>query len=712
MAADSTFSGGLEQSYISEYAAQAGMIRSPAVDISTMQPGQRSVPTQAVAAQIIVKLVQDNRQRNLLNARIMSRYDAEKPWRDEILEQEGLSWKANFSTKPLPTLIDKVAPRFADALDKTRFLTSSALPDYIPGSAEKTRRFREEITKLIRGRRGWKNLIDELAQENALFGFCGVACLNEYDWFPKAFRQDEFFIPIGTKQNAEYCQLCVLKETILPHDLFEQIKDHQSAHEAGYNVPNAVKAVNEASPQTIRSKYADWARVYEDLQRQLSLFGSFMQGASVIELWHVLATEVTGKVSHSTYATNAFYPIFGRADRFESMTDAVAFFSFQQANGTMHGSKGIGREVYAMANVLDRARNEIVDRLQLAGKLVLSGDQKHFRKFRMNVFGNAILISKEFEVSSQRIDGAVDPYIAMDSWLTGLLDQMAGSTTPKVFQGERVTKAAVDFYAARDDEKADSVIGRFLTQISDLVSMMQRRICKEQVDEPGAKEVQKRLLSIMSREELDLLANTPTIRTVADYTEMERQKIVVIASEARANPLYNQKKLEREKISALLSSDFADTVLLPDDDPTEMAEQARTQQMENFILVQGQPVPVSPRDNHRIHLDVMLPAVTSTVHTAMDQPAALGILKELVMHGEQHIAYALQQGADKQTFAEDIQVVEQAKQALMKIAALEAQQQSGQEPNPQTADAFGAPPPASPMNPGTPPTTTPPAQTP
>ena len=698
MATDSTYSTGLEQSYISEYAAQAGMIRSPAVDPATMQPRQRSVPSQAVAAQIIVKLVQDNRQRNIIAARIMSKYDAEKPWKDELLEQEGLSWKANFSTKPLPTLIDKVAPRFADALDKVKFLTSSQLPDYVQGSTEKTRRFREEITKLIRGRKGWKNLVSEIAQENALFGFAGVACLDEYDWWPKAFRQDEFFVPIGTKQNPEYAQLVVLKETILPHDLFARIRDHESANDAGWNIPNAVKAVNEASPQTIRSKYADWARVYEDLQRQLSLFGSFMQGASVIELWHVLAVEVTGKVSHSVYATNAFYPVFGRADRFESMADVAAFFSFQQANGTLHGSKGIGREVYAMANVLDRARNEIVDRLQLAGKLVLRGDEKHFRKFRMNVFGNAILVSNNFEVSQQRIDGAVDPYIAMDSWLTGLLDQIAGSTTPKVFQGERVTKAAVDFYAARDDEKADAIIGRFLTQMSDLVSIMQKRICSEQVDDEPAKQMQQRLLKVMSPEELQMLANQPTINTVSDFTELQRQKIVVIAQEGRSNPLYNQKVLEREKVSALINGDFADQILLPDEDPTELAEQARMQQLESFLMVHGQEVPVSPRDNHRVHLDVELPAITATVNSAMTQPEAVALLEVLLSHAEQHLGFAMAQGADKSLFAADIQAVQQAKAAVQQIKALTAQAQAGVEPGPDGAEAFAPLTPPSPMD--------------
>jgi hypothetical protein len=450
--------------------------------------------------------------------------------------------------------------------------------------------------------------------------------------------------------------------------------------------------INASMPQDRRSQYSAWERVYEDLIRESNLGMSHESGARVVVVWHLLATEIDGKVSHYIFEEKTFTELFTSEDQYESMADAVAFFSFQQGNGTLHGSKGIGRELYSIAGIIDRSRNEVVDRLNLSGKVIIQADEKVLKRFRMSVVGNAILIAQGYNVLERKLDAAVEPFVQLDQFLTNLLDQMAGATTPKALEGERVTKAAVDFLASREEETKDNIISRFLTQFSAAVTTMQKRMCDPNTSEDDAKAMQERLLKIMTREELDQLANTPSAETVKDYTEIKRQQIVIIATEARGNPLYNAKEIERRKLTALVDEEFADAVLLPDNDPTEEAEQTRAQMMElaSIIIPQSADVPVSPRDNHIIHLNVLMPALESTAQQAVQDPNALQTLMAILQHAKMHEQAGLEVGVSKDEMAPFSDIIAKLAAQLPKLAEA-AEQQAKAEQRQAELDA-GAPP--------------------
>ena len=656
-----------------------GAVSSPNLSTS-LKPKNRSIRDAKQAKNIITSLEQANRERNKKNARIMAKYNSERPYTQQSLESEGLGWKSNFTTKPLPMLIDKVSPRFVQAVEGVKYLTNSAFPETVEGASDKTDAFRREITNVVRARPGWRNFLAEIGQENALFGYTCAAWLDEFHWFPKFFRQDEFFIPTGTKQLPNEAQIVALKETLLIHELFAMIEDKEAAKARGWDIGATVTAINSAVPEDRRSKNTDMERIYEDLIRESVVGTSYEDGARVVTLWHLFATEIDGQVSHYIFDSTGFSELFSSEDQYKSMSDAVAFYSFQQGNSTMHGSKGIGREIYAMAGILDRSRNEAVDRLNLAGKVIIQGDDKKLAKFKMSLVGNAILIGEGFEVLERKFDAAVEPYMQLDGFLTGLLDQMAGATTPKVFEGERVTKAQVDLFAAREEESRDTIIGRFLNQFADMMSTLQRRLCDPDTAEKDAKDMQDRLLQVMTREELTQISQQAVAGTVQDYTEIERQQIVLVASEAAGNPMFNQRELQMRKVTAQVGEDFAKAVILPEEDPTVLAEQTRLQQLELLIIVgQGSEVPVSPRDNHVVHLQVLLPIMESTAQAAAQDPKALETLNALLAHAEAHYEIAIQSGIPKQELAEPGAILKKLRDSIDQLHQLAAQEEQAAE---------------------------------
>lgn len=655
------------------------------------------------AVSLVQSLLQENDDRTRKNSRIARKYASEQPHDPSALRADGLSWKSNFSTKPLSTLIDRVVPRLTTAVRQMRYLTSSQLPDSVQGASKKTDAFRSGITRLIRGHADWEGVLNELAQEDLLFGYCGAGWLDTTSWMPRIFRQDSFLVPRGTKHHAGSANLVCFKEEYLVHDMFAWIEDLEIAKLAGVEVENVVDSINGAVPEPLRSTSVGYERIYADLQREGNVLTSF-QGSKRVVVWHVLITEVDGHVTHVAFDDKTHKTLIWRTKQFASMSECAAFFSFQHGNGNIHGSKGIGREVYNLAVVLDRARCEVVDRMALSGKVILSCDEREIPRFRMSVVGNAILVGSQFIISQQRIDGDVEPYFALDKFLTAILDQVAGSTSPAAFNGDRVTKAEVDVVTSREEERSDAVIERFLIQFAGMISTMQRRICNPEAIDPAAKQFQVEMLKVMSREELDVLANAPAVSAVRDYTEMDRQKVLVAAERGKGNPLYDQRELEQRAMTALVNADFAEAVLLPENDPTEVAEQLRLQQLELVPLEQGQPVPVSPRDNHLIHLEALQQVSAQMIQAAVAQPEVAIQLNAIRQHAEQHVVYAIQSG-QKEAVEPFKQWVQALGKSLLKLAQHEQQVEAMNTPVP------GGAPPQQPAPTGQPPLNAPPRET-
>lgn len=665
----------------------AGVPNSPKLG-KDLKPRVRAVKDENQIAELVKRLEQENRDRNLKNARIMAKYNSERPHRPKDLEAEGLSWMSNFSSQPLATLIDRIAPRFVRAQASARYLTSACLRDDIPNASMKTEKFRAEFTRLVRNRPDWKDFSAEVALEFSLFGYTDAGFTDDMEWFPRHFRQDEFFVPAATKQNSKSCPILVRKETFLPHELFDLIGDDPDAAEtAGWYVDNTVNAINNAMPDSITKNFHDSVRKYEDMQRESNLYSSMANGAKVVLVYHAFVQELTGKISHYIIDGREWKLLFEREDRFDSMTQVSTFFSFQQANGKLQASKGVGRTVYALAGIVDRARNEVVNRLQLSGKLIIQGDEKQIRGFKMSVVGQALVISKAFNIVQQKIDAGVEPFISLDNWVQRLMDEIAGNVSPAAasdqLQGERVTNGQVNYIADLQNEAKDAKIERFLVQLSSLLSEMQRRAANPNVQDQDAREFRQACLSVMTEEELQALAKHPAAGTVEDFTDQERQTLVSICTEIANDPLVNRKEVLYRKLAAAVDADFAKAVLLPDNDPTVQAEQVRQQALEDFAIEAGKAelVQPSPRDNHVIHLQTMLKDAQAVAATVAEDPHNALKLQGYVEHGQAHIQLAQQQGATPaqlQPFAQAILKIQQGLQQIGQMA--QAALNPGQDP--------------------------------
>lgn len=659
------------------------IIQSPEINDSG-EPTQRSIRDADMGREVIRTIIQASRNRTIVGARIMAKYNAERPYDAYKLEAEGLGWRQNFTTKPMPSMIEKVAPRFTQAVDALKYLTSSSLSTKWENSTEKTQKFREEVTTTVRARKGWNTLVEDIAFNNSLFGSSTVATLDEFTWFPTHFKFDEAFAPDGAKQDSAFCQALVLKETLLPHELFRKIRDREAAQTAGYNLQECAQVINTATSVQLRDRLNMGGTLeiwYQNAIRDLTIGSSYMAGTQVVVVYHLLAQEVTGKVSHYQFAGDKMAAIFSKDDRFPSMEDCTSFYTYQKGNGHLHGSKGIGRDIYELAGMVDRARNEIVDRAILSGKIPVQGDLKRIHTFKMNVVGMTCIFPNGWNILEQRIDGNIEPFLKLDAYFSSLVDQLIGNTSPPQMAGGEAFRspAAWNLLAAREEEGKDSRITRFMIQFVNMIQLMQRRLCDKETVEDDAKAMQARLLESMTREELDELANSPVAGTIRDLTPLERQMIAMVVAEKKGNPLYNQLALEKEDLTARVGSEFAKRVLLTENDPTIEAEQHRLQQIESGLLEKGEPVPVSPRDAHEIHLNLCMPLAEQAGGAVMQGGANTGVFEAIVAHIAEHTARWEEQGAPAEKLKPFKDFLAKALPTIAQLKELDAQAQAVQQ---------------------------------
>lgn len=634
-----------------EYVNGTAVGEAPVVDVSDSgAPQGRALPDpKTQAGTLVTRMVEDARERNTKNARITAKLNSERPHKSSELEAAGLSWKVNITTRPLATLTQRVYARFPRAVASARSLTSATLPPDTANAADKNKFFQKTITDFIRSEPRWVEVIEGLAWESVTFGYTAAVWPDEEGWLPIACRQDEMFVPPGTKQHASTASVFVYRQDTLAHEARVLLDKATAASKIEgtrfqWDLEALVRTLREAVPSDQKAAVTEHLRDIEDLRRQLTAANTFGTGNKTVTIYNLLVVELTGAVSH--YAVNEKKEfLFAWEDRFKSMSEAASFFAFELGDRTLRGSKGVGRVAYTVASVLDRSTCDVVDRFALSGKVVAKAPTARHRQFRVSVVGNFVLLDDNFELVPQaKFEASIAEGVALDQFLQQKLDAMTGSVSPQHLEGERVTAAAVNLLAGREAERADEYMNRWMQQVGYMMTEVVRRLVLVPTTDPKVLALRQRLSTRLTVEEQQALATMPAMTTVQGWTASERQLIVTACAEGVGNPVYDQRQLAIAKVNAMVGPDLAAEIVLPTEDPTVIAEQTRTQLLENGVLIDGVDVPVSPRDAHLIHLQGLTNVLASSLQELGANPNAFAAAKAVVTHGATHVQFAKEAG--------------------------------------------------------------------
>lgn len=519
--------------------------------------------------------------------------------------------------------------------------------------------------------------------------------LDDYDPFPWAGKQNQVFVPEGTGQHAKGVQVFTVKRDYLIHEAVEWIEGGRAESEAaGFDVDACVETINKAmphNPQGGQNTMTD-ARSLEDVIREGTLGLSYTNGAKKIQTFHVIAVEADGQVTQFIIdRDNEHKTLFQKDDRYESMEECITLFTLQPGNSKFYGSKGLGRILVNMHIMVERARNEAFNQFFIQGLLLLITDASKSNQVQLKIRNPFMCVTADAKFEQTKMQASIEEFLKLDAKITQIAEMAAGAYIPDALsqQGDVRNKTATEtqIEASRENEAKIAFLARAWGQFSNQISTIQKRLCKKGADHPVCKQVYKELTEAgLDDDEISEIANVPASEVVQDLTQVQNQQIMQVAQMYTGNPSVDQPKLMRYSITAMSSPQIADDLIIPQTDQTIEAEAVRIQLMENAMMQLGDSSPVSPRDNHPVHLKVVLSeiqrAAPGIVKAPKEEvPHLLDNVSTALVHSQAHVDTWKSQGAKPEQTKPFQEAIDMADAQLKKFAkqVMVAQQQEQPE---------------------------------
>jgi hypothetical protein len=658
------------------------------------------------------RLKQQNVERNKKNQLIQRKLNNEPPYKPKYLESMGQDWRSNRPTGFLSTMVSRIQPPFRAVIEQATTLTYSKYPMESADAENKTKIFREEITKCIRSWHGFDDLVAQTTHENTCFGYCGWVWDDLRDWKPEFLRQDYTFFPIESPQETSQTQIVGRKRRYQIADLLPVLEEPKISASAGWHINNLVKSINNAIPAGRTLDADDDARRYEDWIREGSYGASYENDAKYVELGEIFVREPNGKVSRYLFDDKSGDEICTQLDRFNGMRECLNLFAVEIGSGSLMSSRGAGRDLYNTHVAVDKARNLVVDNVYLKGVLLLKkGPNAKAGVPPLTVMHPVCYVSDGYEVIPTNIPADVEDFLKLDQFVSNLAEIQVGTflpSSPVETQGSKKTASEVNRVAAIENQLREGILTRWSRQFSRGVERMQRGICHPEhvkaaselkflLDQARLKEqnvvwarrevvdafdrssmplpsflvpyeVPPHLdedaiaccLNMMERDlppsDILLMAYTSAAELLPDTAAQDAQMLDLIVQRYTGNPNINQDELMKLDISKKVGEETANSIILPKDQVEALAIEATRQQIvELQSIMAGQNVPVSPRDNDMVHLQTMTQKLLPVIQQAPPgslTPEMTAPLASAMNHYVMHINQAEKKGGDKKLIAQ------------------------------------------------------------
>lgn len=644
----------------------------------------KAISNAVQALQIAQKLANNDKDRDIRRARNLKAFNGASPFDARELISRAQGYRSNVSFGFMEGTVGRGVVPYNELTVNIADLTEiqANLPD------EKKKVVQVEFGNTMEKWGKWPKTITRLNQDLVLNGYNTIIFPSDYDPFPIFIPQKDGFVDEGSPNDVNDLEVFAWKKAYMLNELYAKIEDEKIAEKAGWNVENVRKALMQATPESIYNQGSTtsgmWTAV-ESAIRGGSTFASIVGGKKV-NTFHVFVTEIGGSVTHYIVLDGinvdgdekeTGIELFKKEKRFDAMRDFLVYFDLETGDGTWHGSKGVAQRIFNTHQAIDKIRNSIIDQAFVSGlTLMQPGDQTQQEDFQLTVLGPFAIIPNGIQINPQVLPAISATTFQVDALLAATSEQRIGDVVPQAqsqISGTDKTATEAKITAGRQELITRGNLKRYIDPISQVISIIVRRLLKKNSPDPFAKEFQANLkkkgLSDDDLKEIRGARNTGKIDDILGNTASKTQ---IIFGEFRGDPDVDQHRLKFRRIASVLDADIADELLISDTDQTKQIESARQQEMELTTIQTGLQVPVSPRDNHEIHLQVLLNDVGMKVQGQAENfnPDIIPILKLEVEHGTQHLKFL---GADKMKKSAFQDFEKRIKMAVDAIKTLEKQ---------------------------------------
>ena len=331
-----------------------GQFSSPDLD-EQGRPRNKPISSAQQAYSLYLRFKKQNRVRANRNKVISDVYNGRPPLEQKELENESQGWRSNMSTQFLSSIVDRVRPRFEGAIHDVKYLTASELPENYDDYQNKTELFQMKTTELIRKWSGWTDFVQRVTTENVLMGYTAAFNIDEHNWRPRTFRQEDVYFDERVAQDVHRLDCFCVQQDFYIHELVSLLEEPETTEMAGFNIDNVKSAIEHAMPP--RDDLPSDPRQLSDMVREASLYFSWHKASKMVQTVHVFVRNYTGGIDHWWVNRNTSFmggvgtgsipqinpgtgednfgggeELFYGEDVAKEMEDIITLFSFQPGN--------------------------------------------------------------------------------------------------------------------------------------------------------------------------------------------------------------------------------------------------------------------------------------------------------------------------------------------------------------------------------------------
>lgn len=615
------------------------------------ETGKPKLPSRLSSADTVRNLHKDliggDQKNEIAYVRVQAAKDGEAPYNQAALIANGQGGNCNVNFLLMADRIDTCNSGYLDLICSSKQLVT--IETEFGETTERYANNRTIAAELSRTIRKWKGFKLGMGLIIDLFDTHGVGIAYRPD--PGNFRFKvaslrDFQIPRQTPATEEAIPYAIAREDVMVTDLYDKIRDPKVAVDLGWNPPAVQKAINRATVASSTGQIGEMERVQRQVKNNDLLTEHKFEHVKCLNGWF---KEFDGSYTFVIVDRDdpGGEPLFRKNNHYDSADKAFTFFCYNFGNGTYHGIRGLGNTIFAQTQFYDRALCKSADAAIAATTTWATvGSDRDLQELAFQYFGPLALIKGNVEFVQR-----VHPDLSMTVMpvlgeIKGMIDQSSSRFRPQKNGGEAYQNRLNTEAEAEETASGNSgPLELFYMSFDVLLREMCRLIINGPKSDPLVKEFHQRCAKAgITKEILDSIDHDSTYAFRAFGAGSAAARTLGFMRMLQLYPNLDpvgQKRLLHQIVASIVGFQNADYFAQEPEDSTYSVEGCLAT-LENFMLMQGNEVPVDAQQMHVIHVQKHIPPLMQTlegVETGQIDPMETlpglqASLNHIAAHGE------------------------------------------------------------------------------
>lgn len=366
--------------------------------------------------------------------------------------------------------------------------------------AELVRGFAEYFHDLQFGWRGWDDTNQLRDLQMLLHGPGVVAWEDEWDWRPQAILADNFYVADGTNASMDNGEIAMISTTMSAGKLWRKIENEAQGTVMGWDSAAVRETIMDSArngQNTEGWQWGDWERAFKRGDHHVS-----QTLTKPIRLFVLFVEEMDGTISERILPVAApgskkLRFLYESPSNRECWDEAICVFPYDiGADGTFHGIKGMGTDIFPFCELLNKIDNAIADLAVMGIKPMWqpssAGD---LQKWKMVKVAGGNMVPHGMNPLDLRIGNNITPGLEISREFSTTLSQNIAGHSPQDLAAPTVEETAKSamIRAAERAKTGKGTANRYMRSMDRQYAETWRRAINPKLREhhPGAKEALK-----------------------------------------------------------------------------------------------------------------------------------------------------------------------------------------------------------------------------